>query len=313
MEELKGLREKILERVRSDPEGAVVTHIGSDLDQVIALEALRREAGVDFLTADRTPAGTVVPGKINIDVGDPSCTEPVTVRDDGTIVIDHHYNGYKNTLEILRDKLGFRIPEQAVKLADSIDEKEVSPLEWDTGLALARYVAGQDVWRLAEHHKLTEHLSQEDLEYYGLSTAAKVQRRIVTEAVEAVSKGALNREVVFVEQFVTGGAAVAYALGYKIYSSVSQHPKGGITFAITAAPGTTLPADLIEWGRELREKYGTGVFVNPQQTMIVVGGPKNPDFALPLDANEVKEVVLKKAVLKQSVSEKQVLALRLSR
>lgn len=51
----------ILNRVKNE---GVVTHFGSDLDQILTLEALRRAAGADEIKVDRAPAGKPVASRI---------------------------------------------------------------------------------------------------------------------------------------------------------------------------------------------------------------------------------------------------------
>ena len=84
---------------------------------------------------------------------------------------------------------------------------------------------------------------------------------------------------------------IAYEKGIPYYASASNHLDkdknvDGVTFAITSKPGTKLPEEILEYGKELEEEYRidentSGVFVNPNGQMIVAGGFKNPEFKIP--------------------------------
>lgn len=275
-------------RKRISEEG-IVTHFGDDLDNRFAVEALKR-AGFEIPKIDRTPAGQPASGRINIDVGSAECTKPITTLDNDTIVIDHHFSGFTNTLVILRDYLDIYVPEQAVELADSPAEQDI--FQYRTGLALARYVTNEFLWELAEQGRLDKELSDEELERYGLKEAAEEQKRIIDEAVTAVKENSIpGKKAVVVNRFIKSGSQVAYAMGYDIYASVQDHQNGGVTFAVTAKPGTALPDGIIKWAEKLREEYGSGIFVKPDHTMVVAGGPKNPDFSVPLTFDEIRQVI----------------------
>lgn len=264
----------------------VVTHFGSDLDQIIALEALRRAIGAEF-SVDRAPAGKPVAGRVNVDLGDARATEGITVLDDGTVMIDHHFNEYANTLEVLV-KAEIYVPAQAVEVADRSDR--TSALDYRSGIALARYLTPSQVWELAEARLLTVSLTDEQVAQFGLGKAVEKQRMVVETAVAAVKKFAVSNDVVFSTEQILGGSFVAYELGYKVFASVTPH-KNGVTFAINAAPGTRLPEAVLAFGHELREKYGSGVFIRPDGGMIVAGGQKNPDFSVPLSVEDIRSIV----------------------
>lgn len=282
----KLIKKYLQERISRE---GIVTHFGDDLDNRFAVEALKR-AGFEIPVIDRTPAGQPVPGRVNIDVGAPDCSEPITLKDNGTIIIDHHYSGHKNTLEILQKYLDIYAPEEAVELADSPVEQDL--LQYRTGLSLARYMNNNLLWQLAEERKLSKELTDEELEKYGLKEAAEEQKKIIDDALCIIQQNSLpGKKAVVVNQFVKAGSQIAYALGYDIYASVQEHQKGGVTFAVTARPGTVLPDGVISWAENLKEDYGNGVFVKPDRTMVVAGGPKNPDFSVPLTFDEIKGVI----------------------
>lgn len=272
-------------------EEGVVTHFGDDLDNRFTVEALRRHFGLPEIKVDRTPAGKPVSGRINIDVGDESCTEPITVREDGTIVIDHHFSGKKNTLQILQEN-GVYVPAQAIEFADTPTERQVDPLDYRSGLALARHMSGDQLWRVAEEGLLTATLNDQQLEAFGLEGAAAKQKAVVDTAVQKVNEGVVpGTKAVVMSDFVPGGSQVAYRLGYDVYASVSPHKNGGTTFAVTARPGTKLPEGLLALARSLQAEHGNGVFVKPDETMVVAGGPKNPAFAIPVSKEEMVRAI----------------------
>lgn len=283
----------------------IVTHFGDDLDNRFAVEALKR-AGFEIPVIDRTPAGQPIPGRVNIDVGAPDCSKPITLKDNGTIIIDHHYSGHKNTLEILQKYLDIYVPEEAVELADSPAEQD--PLQYRTGLSLARYMDNNLLWQLAEEKKLSKELTDEELEKYGLKEAAEEQKKIIDDAVSIIQQsGFPGKKAVIVNQFIKAGSQIAYALGYDIYASVQEHQNGGVTFAVTAKPGTVLPDGIISWAENIRENYGNGVFIKPDCTMVVAGGPKNPDFSVPLTFEEIKEKIYQNLLTDTKIKEKDVI------
>lgn len=269
----------------------IVTHFGDDLDNRFAAEALRINFHLDELKVDRTPAGQPISGRINIDVGDPTCTDPITYREDGTIIIDHHFNDHPNTLSILSKVLGIYVPEQAIELADQAGE-QVTPLEWRTPISLARHLPVEKLWELAEKRLLTEAMTDEQLRAHGLYEVAQKQKEIIENAKAAVINGSVpGTKATIVDTFVPAGSQVAYSLGYDVYVSISQHPKGGCTFAATAKPGTALPEGVLALGHKLREEHGNDIFIRPDGAMIVAGGPKNPDFSLPYSSDEMKSLI----------------------
>lgn len=274
----------ILERIKRE---GVVTHFGSDLDQVVTLEALRRAAGLEEIKVDRAPAGQPAPGRVNIDLGNAQAVDGITVLRDGTVMIDHHFNGYNNTLEVLVNA-GIYVPAQAVEIADRCDR--ASALDYRSGIALARYLTPTQAWELAEAGLLTVSLTDEQVARFGLEDAVQKQKAVVEAAVAAVKKFAVG-DVVFATEQVLGGSFVAYELGYKVFASVTPHKNGGVTFAINAAPGRKLSEQVLAWAKNLQEKFGSGIFIRPDGGMIVAGGPKNPDFSVFISTEEIREVV----------------------
>jgi len=296
--------ETVLKRIVNE---GVVTHYGTDLDQVIALEALRRATGAKEIKIDRAPAGKPAVGRVNVDVGDARATEGVTVIQEElyncspsivdvspsavveTVIIDHHFNEFANTCEVLADA-GIYVPAQAVEVADRCDR--ASALDYRSGIALVRYLTPQKTWELAEAGLLTATLTNEQVARFGLKEAVEKQKQVMENAIAAVKKFAVSDDVVFATEQVLGGSFVAYELGYKIFASITAHKKGGVSFAINAAPGTKLPRRVLEWANNLRDQYGPDVFVRPDGGMIVAGGPKNPDFSVPVSVEEIRKVVV---------------------
>lgn len=277
----------IIERIKAE---GVVTHFGSDLDQIFSTEALRRAAGVSEIKIDRAPAGQPVTGRVNVDLGDARATSGITILEGGTVMIDHHFNGYANTLEVLVGA-GIYVPAQAVEVADRCDR--ASALDYRSGIALVRYLTPSQAWELAEAGLLTVSLTDEQIAHFGLEDAVQKQKAVVETAIAAVNKFAVG-DVVFATENVIGGSFVAYELGYKVFASVTPHKNGGVTFAINAAPGQKLSPEVLVWAKDLQEKYGVGIFIRPDGGMVVAGGPKNPDFSVPVGIEEVREVVVPK-------------------
>lgn len=200
-------------------------------------------------------------------------------------MLDHHFNEYHNTLEVLVAS-GIYVPGQAVEIADRCDK--TSALDYRSGIALVRYLTPAQAWELAEAGLLTETLSDEQIAHFGLSEAVSKQQKVVEGAVTAVKKFAVNDSVVFATEQVLGGSFVAYELGYKVFASVTPHKNGGVTFVINAALGTKLSEAVLDFGRKLQERYGSSIFVRPDGGMVVAGGPKNPDFSVPVSTEELR-------------------------
>ena len=285
------LSDRERDKVRKVALAGVVTHYGDDLDNRLSLYALKL-AG--YISQDavigRTSAGCPVAGKLNVDVGDKRCSEPVIFFNDGTVVIDHHFNSYSNTLEILRDKLGLDIPPHVIDVADTYAERRVSPLDYRSVLSLARYMDDETLWRLANDGRLLDTLDNMDLERYGLQDAACKQKSVIEKAISKIKSSVVDG-VVFVDEFVPAGSQVAYELGYDMYVSYQERQDGKATFAITVRPGKRLPIEALRFGLELRRRYGSGVYINPELTMVIAGGPKNPDFVVPVSKEDLRRTI----------------------
>ncbi len=276
----------------------VYTHYGDDLDNKAAIEALRRYAikiGAiqegEALDVQRVPAGQVKEGFLNVDTGGHKGNR----RDDDkyTVVVDGDpANGIKSACQSLA-AIGVYVPEQICELADA-RPAHISALDSRTGLALARYLSGEQLFRLAESHLLDQSLTDEQLEEFGLTEAHLKQQGIIDAAVEKINKYTVElpsgEKMVLSPEMITAGSAIAYEMGIPYYASVSQHRDteknpDGVTFAISCKPGMKLPQEILEYGRALVEQYRiddktSGVFVNPNEQLIVAGGPKNPDFKI---------------------------------
>ncbi len=275
----------------------VVTHFGDDLDNkssIYAIEKWAKEQGIlkedENLQVDRVPAGKVKEGMLNIDTGGHKGSR----QEDGTIVIDGDpANGVKSASEALSG-LGIYVPEQIVELADTVPNK-VSALDSRSGLALIRYLSGEQAFKLAEARLLDKTLTDEQLEEYGLEEAHEKQQGIIDNAVEKIEKYTKElpngEKIVLAPEQIIAGSMIAYEKGIPYYASASNHLDkdknvDGVTFAITSKPGTKLPEEILEYGKELEEEYRidentSGVFVNPNGQMIVAGGFKNPEFKIP--------------------------------
>lgn len=285
----------------------VVTHFGDDLDNksaIYAIEKWAKEQGIlkedESLQVDRVPAGKIKEGMLNVDTGGHKGSR----QEDGTIVIDGDpANGVKSASEELNN-LGFYVPEQIVELADTVPNK-VSALDSRSGLALIRYLSGEQAFKLAETRLLDKSLTDEQIREFGLEEAHKKQQGIIDNAVEKIEKYTKElpngEKIVLAPEQIIAGSMIAYEKGIPYYASASNHLDkdknvDGVTFAITSKPGTKLPEEILEYGKELVEQYRidentSGVFVNPNGQMVVAGGFKNPTFKIP---NETIEGMLNK-------------------
>lgn len=286
--------------------GTVVTHFGDDLDNKAAIEAIQKWAEDNDLIkigyplkVIRVPAGQVKEGYLNIDTGGHKGS---TVEADGTIVIDGDLRyGVKSACEAL-SKLDIYVPDQIVELADTKPNK-VSALDSRSGLALVRYLSGEQTFKLAEAGLLDKTLDDEQIEEFGLTEAHKKQQQIIDNAVKKIAKYTVEmpngEKIVLSPESILAGSAIAYEKGIKYFVSASEHLDAdknvdGVTFAITSKLGSQLPDELLAYGKELAEIYriddnSSGVFVSPNNQMIVAGGPKNPSFRIP---NETVDGIL---------------------
>ena len=301
LDEVENIKEK-LEETKT-----VVTHFGDDLDNksaIYAIEKWAKEQGIlkedESLQVDRVPAGKIKEGMLNVDTGGHKGSR----QEDGTIVIDGDpANGVKSASEELNN-LGFYVPEQIVELADTVPNK-VSALDSRSGLALIRYLSGEQAFKLAEARLLDKSLTDEQIKEFGLEEAHEKQQGIIDNAVEKIEKYTKElpngEKIVLAPEQIIAGSIIAYEKGIPYYASASNHLDkdknvDGVTFAITSKPGTKLPEEILEYGKELVEQYRidentSGVFVNPNGQMVVAGGFKNPTFKIP---NETIEGMLNK-------------------
>ena len=276
----------------------VVTHYGDDLDNKSSIEALRRFAikigaikDNEELIVQRVPAGQVKEGFVNVDTGGHRGNR--ADNETKTIVIDGDTrNGIKSACQSLSN-LGIYVPEQICELADA-RPTHVSALDSRSGLALVRYLSGEQAFNLAENHLLDKTLTDEQLEEYGLIEAHKKQQQIIDSAVEKINKYTVElptgEKIILAPEQITAGSSIAYELGIPYYASANQHldregKPDGVTFAISCRPGMKLPKEILEYGRQLVEQYRidertSGVFINPNEQLIVAGGPKNPNFRI---------------------------------
>ena len=227
----------------------VVTHFGDDLDNksaIYAIEKWAKEQGIlkedESLQVDRVPAGKIKEGMLNVDTGGHKGSR----QEDGTIVIDGDpANGVKSASEELNN-LGFYVPEQIVELADTVPNK-VSALDSRSGLALIRYLSGEQAFKLAETRLLDKSLTDEQIREFGLEEAHKKQQGIIDNAVEKIEKYTKElpngEKIVLAPEQIIAGSMIAYEKGIPYYASASNHLDkdknvDGVTFAITSKPGT---------------------------------------------------------------------------
>ena len=276
----------------------IVTHFGDDLDNkssIYAIEKFLRILGVlgqnENLTVERVPAGQVKEGFVNVDTGGHRGNR--VDNETKTIVIDGDpKNGIKSACESL-SKLGIYVPEQICELADS-RPTQISALDSRSGLALVRYLSGGQAFDLAENGLLDKTLTDGQLEKYGLMENHLKQQELIDRAVEKINKYTVElpngEKIVLAPEQITAGSSIAYEMGIPYYASTSQHcdregNPDGVTFAISCKPGMKLPKEILEYGRQLVEQYRidemtSGVFINPNEQLIVAGGPKNPNFRI---------------------------------
>lgn len=306
MEEIKNeakTKYEILKKLKETR--TVITHFGDDLDNKASIYALERFAieneiiGEDeHLTVERVPAGKVKEGYLNVDTGGHKGSR----FDYDTLVIDGNPQEGIHSAAAELAQIGIYVPQQIVELADTVPNK-VNPLESRTALSLIRNASGEQIYIIAEAGLLDKALTDEQLEEYGLVETQKQQQQIIDNAVEKVKKYTIElvtgEKIVLASEQILAGAQIAYEVGVNYYASVQGHKSGkGSTFAVTSKPGIELPDFLKQFGQELVEKYknpdGTsGVFLNPNGQMLVAGGPKNPDFAVDYEPEELIEVLRK--------------------
>lgn len=281
-------KQVIVDRLRRD--GVVVTHFGDDLDNVASIEALRQETGLE-LRVERVPAGQFKPGRVNIDTGG----HRGSWQRGDTLVIDGDSQGIRSTVMQL-SLLGFDIPAPLVKLADVkvVDRKLLDPRY---GLNLVRHLAPGMLFRFAEEGLLEKSLTDQELEKYNLVEAYRSQRETILQGLDEVERFRFG-DVVVAEKYIPMGSAIAYALGCSFYASISPHKKGGVTFAITSRPDRTLPGRVLRWGRRLSREYridenSSFVYVSRDNTMVIAGGAKNPDFSIPWTVSETSKKIKK--------------------
>ena len=296
--EKKNLNENFIKKLKDTK--TVVTHFGDDLDNrssIYALEKWARENGIleedETITVERVPAGKVKEGFINLDTGGHiGCRE-----DEETIVIDGNpKEGIKSAIQALVERLNIQVPNQILEIADAMPTK-ISPFDTRSGLSLQKFTSIENVFEMAKEELLDKELTDEQLERYGLVEAQKSQQKTIDEAVEKIKKYTKElsngESVVISPEFIKAGSIVAYEMGINYFASVDEHKSGqGVTFAINAKPGKVLPDKIREYGNNLVEKYknqdGTsGVFVHPNKTMLVAGGPKNPDFKIDMSKEDM--------------------------
>ena len=276
----------------------VVTHFGDDLDNkssIYALERWAKEKGYlaegETLQVKRVPAGQTVVGMLNVDTGGHKGNR---TEEDGTIVIDGDpANNVKSAAESIH-KLGIYVPEQIVEVADTRPAR-VSAMDSRSGLALIRYLSGEQAFRLAEEGLIDKSLTDEEIGRFGLTEAHRKQQEIIDNEIKKKKKYTTRledgTEIVLAPEQILAGSQIAYEMGIEYYASASEHRDAdknvdGVTFAITSKPGVKLPESVLEYGRQLVEEYridekSSGVFVNPNGQMIVAGGFKNPTFRIP--------------------------------
>lgn len=287
----------------------VATHFGDDLDNrssIYVLENWSKDIGIleenENLKVERIPAGKTMENVVNVDTGG----HKGSVYGTDTIVIDGDpANNVKSAIEELTKKLNVKyVPSQILECADALPTK-TSIFDTRSGISLQKFTTIENVFEMAKNGLLTKELNDEQLEEYGLTEAHNSQQQIVDDAkakVESYTQTLENGEkIVIAPKFIKAGSLVAYESGINYYASVDKHfdserQENGVTFAINAKPGIKLPENIAEFGKELVEKYkdetgASGVFLHPNGSMLVAGGPKNPDFKVEGTQDEMIEKI----------------------
>lgn len=267
---------------------SVVTHIGDDLDNKCSIHSIQRELEKP-LDVQRVPAGTIKEGYVNIDTGGHKGNDYIPETD--TYVIDGDPANGVHSACLSLSKIGFYIPEQILQFADN-PTNVVSALDARRSLALARHLNGEQTFRLAEEGLLDKSLNDEQLERYGLTEAYKEQQKTIDYAFEKIWQYQIDPKTIVTRELVLGIGPVAYELGIETIVAISPHKSGeGYTFAFLAKRGMELPEELIEVGKRYQAEYGKNVYINPEQSMVVAGGPKNPDFYIPGKVDDIADKI----------------------
>lgn len=287
----KSVLEHITEQVRQK---GVVIGTELDLDGVIAVEALRRHFGLQYLPVEQGATGRIVFGRVNVGVGDPDYRKPVTVLPDGTVVIEHRFCGRRNILEVLRDDLGVYVPPQAVEMADPNKVGELDVLDWRNTLNLTKYLTPDQLWDIAEGGLLGRSLTDEEIDNLGLRAAAEKRRTEIENAVARVRACEVpGTKAVVVEGWGDDGERVAFALGYDYYVRINRYPQFGVTgFEVVARPGKTVPDRLVAWARAIDGAERAGISIDPGRRHLVVGEAPHLGLGVRLGADEVREKVV---------------------
>ena len=285
--------------LRKNP--TIATHFGDDLDNrssIHALEKWSRENGIieenEKLNVERVPAGKVKEGIVNVDTGGHKGSN----YEEETIVIDGNpEKGIKSAIQEISENFeDVQIPKQIIECADALPTK-ISIFDTRSGMSLQKFADIETVFKMAEEGLLTQELTDEQLEKYGLVEAQKEQQKMVDDAKAEVEKYtqklANGEKIVIAPKFIKAGSLVAYESGVNYYASVDKHKSGeGVTMAINAKEGHMLPENIKEYGHEIVEQLknedgSSGAFLHPNGSMFVVGGPKNPDVKLDKTQEEV--------------------------
>lgn len=296
---------KISLKLKDNP--CIATHFGDDLDNkscVYILNNFAKSNGIieesESLELKRVPAGQVIDGIVNVDTGGHKGS-----KFEDTIVVDGDpKNNITSAVQELKDIINAEVPEQILECADTMPTN-IDIFDTRSGLSLQKFASTEKVFEMAKRGMLTRELTDEELEEFGLVENQKAQQKIVDEGKEKVEKYTIDlgdgKKAVICPEFIKAGSQIAYKLGAQYYASVSKHydqekNEDGSTFSITAKPGSNLPESVKKFGNELVEEYknedGTsGVFLHPNGSLLVAGGPKNPDFKVNMSLEEMQEKI----------------------
>jgi hypothetical protein len=225
-------KEEIVMRARKA--GLVYTHFHDDIDNKVSIELIREAAQVPTLRVEKIPATQIRMGYLNVDVG--AHAGSFVYRD--TVVVDSDpERGIRSTIHQL-SLFDFDVPEALLHYG-----KYRNNVEPNRGWVLARLTSGAKILQLARANMLDKCLTDVEIASHHLLAEYNKQQGYWEQATKLINEGVVSESLVVVNQFVKGGSALAYSLNYDYYASFDS--RAG-SFAVTAAPGCTLPKALVD-------------------------------------------------------------------
>lgn len=208
--------------------------------------------------------------------------------------------GSKSTVQTL-SKLGVYFPEQIIEYANHPQIADLS-IDPEYGYSYANnesYLTDEKLFEFAERHLLDKKLSSEDINYFGLQEAVKLQQQIYNEAMEKISDDVLFNcpddedsqvKIAIVSEFIKGGSNVAFRNKNCTYFVSFEVKDDGFTFACVTNRFLELvpviPTKVIQkiqsWKENLRSKgkEGKKIYIGDDSRLITAGGAKDPNFSV---------------------------------